>query len=321
MLLDPRAYRLNDLLRRPLPASNTWHQQGLRLALLASDEPVLPAEGLWRPSHTSLFGSEAFSELQVAQDSFLALDGTRVVALLLRNPSSSSIPLEITAHWDVQGTQRCTPPLDDLFFQLAPDTTVQRVFTLSENPDGNAALKLANRWYFESSPAATQAQHLEDWQQQNAFVFDCSDPWLTRLVAHSQAARWRGVNPPPVPQNGGDAKEWFPGGDFDAPLEETACPAWDRWVIETLVGVSSDGETLKITPTNLIGLSSFCLQGPHGCTIAWDDPAHPEDAFGDGDKGLTVYVGRARVYNQPTLTPCRLTLARERGFPRAPGRS
>ncbi|WP_309714696.1 hypothetical protein, partial [Armatimonas sp.] len=268
MLLDPRAYRLDDLLRRPLRATETWHQQGLRLALLASDEPVLPAEGLWRPSHISLFGREPFSELQVAQDSFIALDGTRVVSLLLRNPSSSSIPLEITAHWDMQGMHRCTPPLDDLFFQLAPDTTAHRVFTLSESSDGNAALKLTNKWYFESSPATTQARHLEDWQQQHAFLFDCSDPWLTRLVAHSQAPRWRGVNAPSAPKDGGDAKEWFPDGDFDAPLEEIACLAWDRWVVETLVGVSSDGETLNIRPDNAMGLSSFCLQGPHGCTVA-----------------------------------------------------
>ena len=105
-------------------------------------------------------------------------------------------------------------------------------------------------------------------------------------------------------------RDGFTDGDFDAPRDD--CLAWDRAVQERLVGARVEGETLHIAPANFLNLSSFCLQGFHGTTIIWDDPDHPDDAFGDGDKGLTVYVGRTRAYNQPTLAPCTVSLSQKR---------
>ncbi len=306
MLLDPRAYRLDDLLRRPHLATS-WGEPWLPLTLLVNGEPLFPEAGFWRPSHQSLFGRDSLSELQVTQDSLVAQDGTQVVTLLLRNPSAEAVWLELATAGGVRGTHRCLPPLDDLLFQLPEGAFVQRTFTLSEHPDTDTAFKQATRWYFEKSPASVVAQQLDDWQKHNAFLFECFDPWLTRLVAHCQALRWRGIVPPQPPSDGGAVQDGFVEGDFDAPRDD--CPAWDSTVQERLVGARVTGEILHITPDNFLNLSSFCLQGFHGTTIAWDDPAHPDDAFGDGDKGLTVYVGRTRAYNQPTLAPCTISLA------------
>jgi hypothetical protein len=318
MLLDPRAYRLNDLLRRQITAT-TWDHDWLALELRVAGESLLPADGFWRPSHLSLFGRDPLSELQVSQDSFTTTDGTQVVTLLLRNPSDNSLAVEIIAHNLARGTHRCLPPLDDLYLQLPAGALAQRTFTQSLAPDTETALKHATHWYFDSHPALAHTQLLDNWQQQECLLFDCSDPWLTRLVAHCQALRWHGISPPPLPlANEGAVRESFLNGNFDAPRDD--CPAWDTAVIERLVGVSLSEVTLTISPDNFLGLSSFCLQGFQGTTIVWDDPAHPEDAFGDGDKGLTIYLGRARVHNQPTLTPCCVTLARERGFPAVPAR-
>ena len=305
MLLDPRAYRLDDLLRRPLRAES-WGEAWLPLTLLANGEPLLPEAGFWRPSHQSLFGRDTLSELQVTQDSLVAHDGTRVVTLLLRNPSAEAIWLELATSGGVRGTHRCLPPLDDLLFQLPEGAFVQRTFTLSEHRDTETAFKQATRWYFEKSPAAIVAQQLDDWQKQNTFLFECSDPWLTRLVAHSQVARWQGMALE-LPPLGTTPRQCFPNNDFDAFPEPLF--AWDELVVDVLVGARVTGETLHIVPDNFLNLSSFCLQGFHGSTIAWDDPEHPDDAFGDGDKGLTVYVGRTRAYNQPTLALCTVSLA------------
>ena len=315
MLLDPRAFRLDDLLRRPFVATS-WNQDWLALELRANGELILPSDGYWRPSYVSRYGRDSLSELQLSQDSFVTRDGTQVVTLLLRNPSDDSISVEIMAHNQMPGTHRCTPPLDDLYLQLPAGTLAQRTFTQSFAPDEDTAFKQASRWYFESNPALAHAELLDSWQQSECPLFDCSDPWLTRLVAHCQALRWRGISPPSLAKE--SVLDGFRDAVFDSPRDD--CPAWDTAVTERLIGVSLSDETLHIAPDNDLGLSSFCLQGLHGTTIAWDDPDHPEDAFGDGDKGLTIYVGRARVHNQPTLAPCSLTLVRERGFPAGPAR-
>lgn len=324
MTLDPRFFRLDDLLRRPLRSALAWglpEQDAFTLTLTTEGEPVLPAEGHWRPSHQTLYGQEEFSGLQVVQDAFVASDGTHVAQLTLRNPSADTVSIELAVAWGQREgagesgwVHRCAPALDERFFQLPAGMTTQRSVTLARASDEETAWRNATRWYFEASPAATQAQRLDDWRADNAPLFDCSDPWLTRLVAHSQVEHWRGTTLP-LPPKGTLPQKCFPNGDFDAfpePLYD-----WEQFVQFYLAGISLDGDTLELSPLNTLALPSFCIQGTRDTTIIWDDPAAPDDAYQDGDKGLTIYHGRRRIYNQPTLAPCSVTLAREPGSPRA----
>jgi hypothetical protein len=312
VILDPRFFGLNDLLRRPF-TQESWGTEALTLTIQADYEPVLPADGHWRPSHTSLYGRAELSGLQLAQNHFVARDGTHVVSLLIRNPSSDTVFVELAPRWETKigasasgWVHRCTPPLDDLLVHLPADALVTRTFTLASAATEEGAVQQATRWFFEPSPEAVQRADLERWCAENACLFDASDPWLTRLVAHCQALRWLGSTPRPL--QGESVAECFVAGDFDAPRAD--CPAWDTAVQERLVGARCAGGKLQLTPDNFLGLSSFCLQGFHNTTIVWDDPAHPADAYNDGDKGLTVYVGRVRAYNQPTLAPCEVPLTR-----------
>jgi hypothetical protein len=312
VILDPRYVGLNDLLRRPF-SQESWGTEALTLTIASDGEPVLPTDGHWRPSHISLYGRAEFSELQLIQDSFVAQDGTVVVSLLIRNPSADTVFVELTPRWSEKNGEsptgwvhRCTPSLDDLLIHLPSGIVVSRNFTLGRAATEDDAFKQASRWFFEPRPAAVQVQHLERWSSEHTLLFDCSDPWLTRLVAHCQALRWHGITPPPLTDESVGA--CFDAGDFDAPCE--SCPAWDVAVVERLVGAEVLGGKLRLSPDNFLGLSSFCLQGFHNTTVVWDDPTHPADAYNDGDKGLTVYVGRVRAYNQPTLAPCEVPLTR-----------
>ncbi|WP_395145021.1 hypothetical protein [Armatimonas sp.] len=315
MILDPRYFGLDNLLRRPLH-QDKWGTDTLTLEILTDNhEAVLPADGHWRPSHSSLYGRAEFSELQLVQDSFMAQDGTLVATLLIRNPSSDTVFVELAPRWSLKNglseagwVHRCTPPLDDLLVHLPADACIARNFTLSVAATEEAAFKNATRWFFESRPAAAHVQHFEHWCASNTLLFDCPDPWLTRLFAHCQALRWRGIAPT---GEGTDPRASFDEANFDAPRDD--CPAWDTLIRERLVGASVEGDVLTITPDNFLGLSSFCLQGFYNTTIVWDDPAHPTDAYEDGDKGLTIYHGRRRLYNQPTLTPVTLPLVGSSG--------
>lgn len=246
----------------------------------------------------------------------MAHDGTAVISLLIRNPSSDTVFVELTPRWREKAGEResgwlhhSTPPLDDLLVHLPADALFSRSFTQGHAAAEEAAFKNASRWSSEPRPVALQVERLERWSGESGFLFDCDDPWLTRLVAHCQALRWGGKPPAPLlPSDGGTVREWFTGGDFDAPRPD--CPAWDTAVRERLVGMRVAAGKLQLTPDNFLGLSSFCLQGLHNTTIVWDDPAVASDAYDDGDKGLTVYVGRVRAYNQPTLAPCEVSLTR-----------
>lgn len=318
MILDPRYFGLDDLLRRPL-RQDKWGTDTLTLEIFTDNhEPVLPADGHWRPSHSSLYGRAVASELQLVQDSFVAQDGTHVVSLLIRNPSPDTILVELAPHWSHKNgpneagwVHRCTPPLDDLLIHLPADACIARNFALSVATTEEEAFKNATRWFFESRPAAAHVQHFERWCTHQTLLFDCPDPWLTRLFAHCQALRWRGIVPTGTTSKGTDPRASFDEANFDTPRDD--CPAWDTLIRERLVGASVEGDVLTVTPDNFLELSSFCLQGFHNSTIVWDDPAHSTDAYGDGDKGLTIYHGRRRIYNQPTLTPVTLPLVGSSG--------
>lgn len=141
MLLDPRQFRADDLLRRPYVPGETpfgasgacvwatspagwgfgggvcWihpqHEAGLApfaLRLFVENDEVTPADALHRPSHVTLHGLHANSGLQITEDKFITGDDVVVSVLRLRNPADGGVPLEIELAWGVPaGENRFRP--------------------------------------------------------------------------------------------------------------------------------------------------------------------------------------------------------------------
>jgi hypothetical protein len=111
------------------------------------------------------------------------------------------------------------------------------------------------------------------------------------------------------------AREQFEEGNFVRPasLANRLQPGipWPAVILTRLVGLVS-GEAdrmLEIRPwlpaPSEGGWNYFCVENlpfrGRLLTLVWDDPAHPEDAFHDGDKGFTIYVDGVRIAHSERL--------------------
>jgi hypothetical protein len=75
--------------------------------------------------------------------------------------------------------------------------------------------------------------------------------------------------------------------------------------------VPRDDDTLEVhpllPPVSEGGWTHFYLNAvPYRgrlLTLVWDDPAHPDDVYNDGDKGFTVYGDGRRLHHQTDLSP------------------
>lgn len=139
-LLDPRNYRVDDLLRRPgVPgqpflasgdrlraaiSSREWgfgggvHRSGTTgedrlipfvLRLFADGEEVLPEDAICRPSHVTRNARHAGSGLQVTSDAFLTGDDVIVSVLSLRNPGDIGVEIEIDLRYGVRNGECIFP--------------------------------------------------------------------------------------------------------------------------------------------------------------------------------------------------------------------
>jgi hypothetical protein len=68
------------------------------------------------------------------------------------------------------------------------------VFAVAVAPSREEALYRASYWRDREKPVYAQATAYQNWFEENAPRFDCSDPWLTKLWYHRWAAvrRFRG---------------------------------------------------------------------------------------------------------------------------------
>jgi hypothetical protein len=347
LLLDPRVFRLDDLLRRkyrsgePLlcrgkrltavaaeswgfPSGVCWEGKiennfgAFRLDLRVNRTELLPMDGFWRPSYLSQFASEPDSGLQVIEDKFVTEDDTLVSVLSLRNPSLEDCEIEIEACWGLResgyGTVgHLSPPLDDLFVHLPGQAMRQLVFAFTIATDESAARRRIARWG-GGTPLLEHRSRFDDWGAANTPLFDCSDPWLLRLYYLDWASRYFSSEFNSKLEVEVTALEnAFFEGDFDRPILSNS--DWSGFVLEKIIGLNADNETKTLTlhPTVDFTLDYFCLDDFHFqdrlLTIVWDDPKIALDAYEDGDKGLTVYVDRRRVYNQPTRDSFTIPLA------------
>ncbi|MGC4046558.1 MAG: hypothetical protein QM758_22425 [Armatimonas sp.] len=274
--LEPRDFRLDDFLRKPLPAGR-WGEEGfLRLSIQSEGIPVAAAEGVWRPSHTSLFGLGE-GELQVTEDRFTTIEDVLISVVSLRNAGPHALDIAIKFGWETALAVRIAPPGDDLIQRVESGGRIQFVFAAAESRSS------AESWSEERNPVRKQVEALEGWLKTYAPRLDSPD------LAHMQAfyegwyARWL---------------QQDTSGRSDDTLETLLNPT-----------LTAAGE-LTLRPA-LNNLPRFCIAdwpiGQSRITVVWDDPEVPGDAYDDGLKGLVVWKDGKRAHQQDNLAP--LTLA------------
>jgi hypothetical protein len=355
-LLDPRHYRMDDLLRRPYSAATplscageiVWAEapQGwgfcggvhlgspklsggigpFTLTLAVDGEAIQPGDALYRPSHVTLNGRHDESGLQVTEDKFITDDDVLVSVISLRNPSEVTVAVELDYAWGIASgaveaagkslwIRREAPPGDDLVQSLPAGARRTLVFAVAVAPSREEAIYRASYWRDRENAAHAQATAYQNWFEENAPRFDCSDPWLTKLWYHNWATvrRLRGETADAyktlhdlAERNVGEAfqalteyaRSRFDNGDFSQPRETdkiaifrhsgTKEPALCYFIQEQLLGISvsqqSDDEPLlRVTPRIPLpsegGWTHFCLEN-YPCqgrllTIVWDDPTDP----------------------------------------------
>jgi hypothetical protein len=229
MILDPRLYRLDEVLRRPYTPQTPFGASGdclwaaspqgwgfrngvrwvhptgdaaglspFTIRLFADEDEVHPGDAVYRPSHVTLNALHGDSGLQVTEDKFITDDDVLVSVLRLRNPGEFGVQIEIDLRFGLaQGEHRFRPTLpvhvfrhapagDDLRGMLASGGRQTLVFAVAFAPSADEARRRAARWARGADPVAEHAQAYQNWFDENVPLFDCSDPWLTKLWYH----RW-----------------------------------------------------------------------------------------------------------------------------------
>jgi hypothetical protein len=177
-ILDPRFYRLDDLLRRPLSsdtpfgsgggelaveAASGWGFDGaatfrgvvipspLSLSIWVEGSPVFPEDGVYRPSHVTVNARETETGLQISEDKFVSHNNVLVSVLSLRNPGEWSVETNMRVQWGIQRGEhadsegnlfwasRFAPNVQDRRFTLASGGRTRLVFTLALATDDRYA--------------------------------------------------------------------------------------------------------------------------------------------------------------------------------------
>ncbi len=172
------------------------------IAITANGVPVEAADGIYRPSHVTLHGRDNDSELQIIEDKFITQDDVVVSVFSLRNPTDGGIDVDFSVTWGLAPgvhefcknlpvhVARTAPPGDDLRMTLPGGGRRMLVFAVAFAGDKNEARRRASAWASDPSGAVRhQASEYQRWFDENTPLFDCSDPWLTKLWYH----RWHVV--------------------------------------------------------------------------------------------------------------------------------
>jgi hypothetical protein len=274
--LDPGDFRLDAILRGPLPGGD-WGEPGVfGLTIRAEEESVLAAEGISRPSHTSLF-ARTDGGLQITEDRFQATDGTHVSVVSLRNAGEYSLDVSVSAAWQDPNLVRISPPGDDCFQRLPSETRLQLIFAAGESHER------ASGWAAERSPVRRHTDFMQAWLDLHAPRFDCPDPARLRGFYQCWHERW---------------------------LQQDPALGEDSQIV-ALLSPEFSGQALTLRP-DPCGMEHFCLAdwpvGAARLTVVWDDPKSPLDNYDDGLKGLAIWQGERLLHRQDDLTPLTLTL-------------
>lgn len=215
-LLDPRHFRMDDLLRRPytddarfgssgpnllavhpdgwgLANGFRWQGQGdfglFGITIDADGKPVTPGEAVSRPSHLTLHGVSADGGLQVTEDKFITDRDVAVSVLSLRNAGLYDADVRIIPTWHLpEGEQtiagtpayvlREAPPGDDLRLRLPSQSYRILTFLVAVGRDRDAARRSA--WsVFEVEEAAFPRRSAH-------YVLPDANPLLSHVKRYQQ---------------------------------------------------------------------------------------------------------------------------------------
>jgi hypothetical protein len=128
-LLDPRHYRIDDILRGPYTPRTAFGSSGehlwaaspqrwgfrdgvrwenrpesgwlapFTLTVRGDGQPIEPGDAISRPSHVTLHAVGQESRLQVTEDKFITADDVAVSLLSLRNPGDGDIDVRVDVSW------------------------------------------------------------------------------------------------------------------------------------------------------------------------------------------------------------------------------
>lgn len=154
MLLDPRHYRIDEILRRPYTPETPFGSSGdcmwatspqgwgfsggvhwvhktgdsglapIQLQIWADGGAVVPGDAVYRPSHVTLHARDEVTGLQATEDKFITRDDVCVSVLSLRNAGEDSVDVRLDLTWGV-------PPGENRFRGDIP------VFVHREGPPGD----------------------------------------------------------------------------------------------------------------------------------------------------------------------------------------
>ena len=221
-VLDPRFYRLDDTLRRPLtprteigsgggvlsasadPAHGfgdatawgfggaTFHDWVIRapmtLSVWADGDPVFAEDGVYRPSHVTVNARDEATGLQVSEDKFVAPDDVLVSIVSFRNPGEWSIEVEVRVQWGVERGQKWEINGADYYVSRFAPPVADRRFTLPANGRTRLAfaLAIAPDDRYVSTEGETARRRAEGYTRD-----------LSAVVAHTEAFdRWATKNTP-----------------------------------------------------------------------------------------------------------------------------
>ncbi|MBC7805408.1 MAG: hypothetical protein H7145_04585, partial [Akkermansiaceae bacterium] len=169
-LLDPRNYRLDDLLRRPLSPeipfgsdggdlsvdnASGWGFDGaatfrgvviaapLSLSVWVEGSPVFPADGVYRPSHVTVNAQDGETGLQISEDKFVSHDDVLVSVLSLRNPGEWSVETNIRVQWGIPRGEHMDAAGNPFFASRFAPNMQDRRFTLASGGRTRLAFALA----------------------------------------------------------------------------------------------------------------------------------------------------------------------------------
>jgi hypothetical protein len=212
-ILDPRNFKIDNILRRPLTKatplifpgnllppivpqgwgiSESKERSLVQLSLTADGTPVAPGDSLYRPSHSTVHGIDSETGLQVTEDKFFTDDCVAVSVLKIRNPSPIHVDVRIELGWGIPSGEtllpdgrtvfvhRQAPPLDDLWQQIPESAVRVLVSAIAVAPTPEEARQNARRWLELENPTLTQIESCQHWFDTHVPLFDCSDLWIAK---------------------------------------------------------------------------------------------------------------------------------------------